>query len=99
MAKDWAKKFYSSKAWQDGREGYIKSKFGICERCERPGDIVHHKEYLTPGNINNPDITLNWDNLELLCQDCHNKEHHGSDEGTVREGLMFNEYGELIRSE
>ena len=20
--------------------------------------------------------TLGWDNLEALCQDCHNKEHH-----------------------
>lgn len=21
-------------------------------------------------------VTLCWDNLEALCQDCHNKEHH-----------------------
>lgn len=40
-----------------------------------PGDQVHHKKHLTPKNINDPEITLNWDNLELLCLDCHRKEH------------------------
>lgn len=52
----------------------------MCERCKargiyKPGYIVHHKEYITPGNINNPNITLNLDNLEYVCEDCHNKEH------------------------
>lgn len=41
----------------------------------KPGYIVHHKEYITPGNISNPNITLNLDNLEYVCEDCHNKEH------------------------
>lgn len=36
---------------------------------------MHHKKHLTPKNINDPEITLNWDNLELLCLDCHQKEH------------------------
>lgn len=53
----------------------------MCERCstdEEPilAKIVHHIIYLTPFNINNPNISLNHDNLEALCQDCHNKEHH-----------------------
>lgn len=39
------------------------------------GYIVHHKCYIDTTNIYNPDITLNFDNLELLCLDCHNKEH------------------------
>lgn len=26
--------------------------------------------------INDISVTLCWDNLEALCQDCHNKEHH-----------------------
>lgn len=25
---------------------------------------------------NRGSVTLCWDNLEALCQDCHNKEHH-----------------------
>lgn len=39
-------------------------------------------------NIYNPDITLNFDNLELLCIDCHNKEHFAEN--------IFNEAGELV---
>jgi hypothetical protein len=94
--KPWAEKFYKSKAWRDCREAFLQSKFFICERCEGAASIVHHKEYLTPENIDNPEITLNWNKLEALCQDCHNKEHHGSGEGIVREGLMFDEYGNLV---
>ena len=42
-----------------------------------PGEIVHHKIALTPDNINDPSVSLSWDNLELLCRDCHGKEHSG----------------------
>lgn len=63
----------------DGLQVITRSN-GLCERCKargiyKPGYIVHHKEYITPGNISNPNITLNLDNLEYVCEDCHNKEH------------------------
>ncbi len=78
--KEYARAFYKSRAWLKCRDSYIKSVGGLCERCLAdglivPGYIVHHKCYLTPENINDPATTLNWDNLELLCLDCHNKEH------------------------
>lgn len=41
----------------------------------RPGDIVHHKIHLTPENISDPGVSLSWDNLELLCRDCHALAH------------------------
>ena len=75
MAKEWAKGFYKSKAWLECRAAYIKHVLGLCERCGVPGYIVHHKEELNPNNINDPYITLSWDNLEYLCLDCHNKHH------------------------
>lgn len=82
MAKEFAKKLYSSKTWQDTREAYAKSKGYLCENCLRhglitTGEIVHHKEHLTPDNINNPEVTLNFDNLELLCRKCHGAHHSG----------------------
>ncbi len=40
------------------------------------------------------DITLNWDNLEALCQDCHNKEHMTSK--SCIEGVSFDDEGNLI---
>lgn len=74
--KEYAKTFYKSKAWQRCRAGFVKNKRGLCEVClargqYNPGVIVHHKIHLTPENINDPDITLNYDNLQLLCRDCH----------------------------
>lgn len=75
MAREFAKKFYRSDAWRRTREAYYKYQCGICERCGAAGDIVHHKKYLTPQNINDPHVALDFKNLELLCQDCHNKEH------------------------
>lgn len=95
MAKEFAKKFYASKAWQKCRAAYIASVFGLCERCGRPGYIVHHKVTLTPNNINDPDITLNFERLEYLCHDCHNREHGGA---VTTEGLRFDSDGNLVEA-
>ena len=51
------------------------AKNHICERCQDLALIVHHKIELTPANINDPTIALSHDNLEALCQTCHNKQH------------------------
>ena len=56
---------------------------GFGERCKAKGlivkgDIVHHKVYLTQDNITDTAITLSFDNFELLCFDCHNKEHNAN---------------------
>ena len=34
-----------------------------------------HQIRLTVDNVNDTNISLNQDNLELLCKECHNKEH------------------------
>lgn len=78
--KEYAEGFYKGKAWQDCRNAYLKSKQGLCEKCLSRGiikgaEIVHHKIHISPDNIGNPDISLNWDNLECLCRDCHAEEH------------------------
>lgn len=80
MAREFAKAFYHSQAWIKTRAAYAKSVGGLCEDCLKegritPGKVVHHVVPLTPMNISNPDITLSWDNLKLVCQDCHAKEH------------------------
>lgn len=78
--REFAKSFYKSKAWQNTRLAYAKSVGGLCEQClkrglYRAGEIVHHKEPLTPENINDPAVSMAWGNLELLCRDCHGKAH------------------------
>ena len=74
------KRFYRSKEWQHCSREYLASVGGLCERCEsrgiiRPAKIVHHKEYISLCNITDPAVLLSHDNLEALCQDCHNAEH------------------------
>lgn len=78
--REFAEAFYKSKTWQDCRNRFVQQKRGLCEVCLargifKPGEIVHHKIHLTPENINDPGITLNPDNLMLLCRDCHATAH------------------------
>jgi len=94
VAKEYAIKFYSSKAWHKTRYSYIVSKGGLCERCGAGAKLVHHKNYITPDNINDYTVTLNHNNLELLCQDCHNLEHMAT-QPTIK-GLRFDSDGQLI---
>lgn len=49
---------------------------GMCERCFylgklTPARVVHHKKHITPENVGDPKVTLAYDNLMRLCQDCH----------------------------
>ena len=100
MAREFARKFYGSRAWKECRASYIVSVNGLCERCLAngkyvPGDEVHHKIWLSPENIDDPDITLSFENLELLCASCHSKEHM-SKYRPLREGISFTETGDVV---
>lgn len=83
MAKEFAEEFYGSSTWQRVRAAYRKQVGGLCERCLKAGRynagvIVHHKVHLTPELIQHPEIALSFDNLELLCRDCHAAAHGGN---------------------
>lgn len=90
--RDFARSFYKSSAWLKCSSGYMTSKNYICERCGNVAKICHHKKYLTPANITDPSIALNWDNLECLCQECHNMEHMQKHNKTI-----FNSAGDVIQ--
>ena len=94
MAKEWTNGFYTSK------------ECGRCERCMaevlagarrvediNPGIIVHHKKELTPENINDPAVALSFDNLELLCNEHHNRQHKAK-----AKRYTFDAKGNLIES-
>lgn len=87
--------FYSSKEWKECRAGYKKYRRYICERCGNTSKkmIVHHKEHLDPNKMLIPEIALDWNNLELLCMDCHNKEHF-REEKIIRYEVAEN--GEIV---
>jgi len=100
MARNFSKSFYKGKAWRTTRASYISKVHGLCERCLEQGrytpcEDVHHKILLNEANIHDPSVSLNHEHLIALCKVCHNMAH--SDGSPVREGLTFNENGELVK--
>ena len=88
--------FYKTVAWKRCREAYAKSVGGLCERCLKKGlvvagEIVHHKIHLTPENITDPTVALDWNNLELLCRACHADEHQ-----RLKKRYTFDEFGHVL---
>jgi hypothetical protein len=74
------KSFYDSAAWRNFRLQLINERHNKCEKCNRyiphSKDIIgHHKVELTPENVKDHSISLNPDLIEIICFECHNKEH------------------------
>ena len=92
MAREFSRAFYQSKAWKQTSRAYMTMQNYVCERCGAAGEICHHKKYLNPSNINDPNITLSFDNLECLCRECHGKEHE-----LKRDWFVFDEAGNVER--
>lgn len=76
--------FYCSKDWISFRERIIsdRGKDGIkCEICgryilsDREIHIHHTPVELTEKNYTDKNISLNPDNVKMVCMGCHNKEH------------------------
>ena len=81
--KEYAKGFYQSQAWKQCRRAYAKSVRGLCEVCLAkglftPGVIVHHMEHINPDNITDTKVLLDWNNLQLVCRNCHADIHKDS---------------------
>lgn len=92
-----ANKFYDSKAWKLCRKYYIDKRInidgGMCEHCkERLGYIVDHKEELNDSNLDDVTVSLNHNNLQYLCIECHNRKTFSKSDDN--RGVRFNEFGE-----
>lgn len=80
IMREFAKSFYKSKSWRNTRDAYINSVGYWCESCKAKGiytraEIVHHRVWITPENIDDPEVTLNFRNLKAVCRNCHAEEH------------------------
>lgn len=78
--KQYAERFYKGREWHRVRALVWARDRGLCQRCLKKGilkegDTVHHIDPLTPENINDPAVSLNPENLETLCRDCHAAVH------------------------
>lgn len=72
--------FYASDPWINFRLGLIAERGPNCQVCGRRiakaiEIIGHHKIELTPENVHDVLISLNPSNVDLVCFDCHHKEH------------------------
>ena len=97
--KKFAEHFYKSKQWQKTRDAYFKSQQGLCEICREqgritPGEIVHHTIHLTEETINDPNISLSWSNLQVVC-----REHHAMLHKINKKRYYFDEMGHVISLE
>lgn len=80
---DKLKKFYSSKDWRNLSYKLKIETQGKCSRCDFQAItkedykklIGHHKIELTESNVEDVSISLKPNNIEVVCLDCHNKEH------------------------
>ncbi len=97
MAKEFSKSFYNSQRWQKTRAAFL-SAHPYCNRHEMvgiivPAEHVHHIVELTEQNIDDPLVSLSWDNLEALCHDCHTREHTANSQ--IDDGLFFDSDGNI----
>lgn len=68
--------FYTSAEWLKLAAMARAEQHNECQRCKAAGyyapcEIVHHKLRVKE----HPERALDLDNLECLCQKCHNEEH------------------------
>jgi 5-methylcytosine-specific restriction endonuclease McrA len=73
--RKWAMKFYKSDEWMKVRQIVRDDRRMHCDICHKlikGKSICDHIIELSPDNYTDPDITLNVDNLRLLCLECHN---------------------------
>ncbi len=91
-------KFYHTTQWRKCRAAFVALNHGKCQICGKKGNLVHHRIHLNEENVDNPDIALNFDNLELLCKDCHNKIHADHDSGRENKPTLveFTPDGDVI---
>lgn len=78
--------FYTSPIWRKTQARVLKENHYECSRCKAKGLVVaartvHHKKYLKRF----PELALDDDNLEPICERCHYEEHHKKKPGFVNE--------------
>jgi len=80
MAQGFSGQLYVSKAWRELRFNLIIERGPVCQHCSKlvidiSKLIGHYKIALSPNNITDINITLNKDNVELICSRCHDAIH------------------------
>ena len=102
MAKEFARAFYRSQAWQSVRQQALMRDCFTCQICGARAQEVHHIVELTAENIHDRNVSLNLNNLQSLCHNCHKAitaEEHGLKHLDCDPGYYFDSTGQLQRYE
>jgi hypothetical protein len=73
--------FYASSRWRKLRDVIIAERDPMCAKCGKviadPLDCeLDHIHDLTPENVTDTTISLNPDNIQILCHSCHDQKHN-----------------------
>lgn len=97
MAKSSLKWFYDSTAWKKQRFYILQRDHFTCTMpgCQNVASEVHHKIELNEQNVNDLQISLNENNLQSLCHDCHTKitKEMKSGKQNILKDIIFDENG------
>lgn len=86
-SKEWINLMTVLKLKRVGQDGHLR-----CELCNKPITgmcIGHHIKHLTLGNLNDPEVSLNEDNIMLLHPRCHDEIHSRFGQGTKHTYLVY----------
>ena len=100
MAKASRKWFYNSEAWRTVRRQALMRDHFTCYYCGQRATEVHHIVELDDNNVHDPNLSLNLNNLQSLCHDCHRRitmAEHGFKSLDCDLNYYFDEEGNLQR--
>lgn len=100
MAKKERKWFYNSRMWKLARTAALKRDGYTCAYCGARATEVHHLTELNDTNISDPEVSLNLNNLQSLCHDCHSQitmHEHGIKKIDCDMNFYFDADGNLQR--
>ena len=89
-------RFYNSTAWRQARNLCVVRCRGRCQQCGKPGKEVHHIIPLDEKNVDDPNISLNQNNLTLLCTSCHNRQRDIEEENDKDYISFTDKNGEFV---
>ena len=92
---DGKNKILSESFKENTTQEFMKINFKNFCIYDSPGFYVGAYELNKLTNINDENISLNEDNLEGLCIDCHNNEHFSTN--VTKLDVMFDEKGNLVK--
>lgn len=100
MAREALKWFYNSGAWQQARAAALRRDHYTCAYCGARANEVHHLKELNEKNVTDIRISLNLNNLQSLCHQCHTQitmNEHGIKHTDCDMEFYFDEDGILQR--